>query len=230
MAKIEWDKTGEHLYENGIRNGVLYRRNADGTYGGANNPGVAWNGLTTVTESPEGAEPTDLYADDIKYLTMRSAETFGATVECYTYPDEFMECNGEASLVTGVYIAQQPRVSFGLCYRTVVGNDVQLENYGYKLHLVYGCTASPSEKGYQTINDSPEAITFSFEIKTVPENVTIQGRSDKPTSLIIIDTSKLTTPTQRANLTTLEGILYGSDNADPRLPLPAEVYSIMSAT
>lgn len=230
MAKIEWDKTGEHLYENGIRNGVLYRRNADGTYGGADNPGVAWNGLTTVTESPEGAEPTDLYADDIKYLTMRSAETFGATVECYTYPDEFMECNGEASLVTGMYIAQQPRVSFGLCYRTVIGNDVQLENYGYKLHLVYGCTASPSEKSYQTINDSPEAITFSFEISTVPENVTIQGRNDKPTSLIIIDTSKLTTTTQRANLTTLEGILYGSDNAEPRLPLPAEVYSIMSAT
>lgn len=216
MAKLVWDAIGEHFYETGVDNGVLYPQAADGTYP----KGYAWNGLTNVSESPSGAEATDLWADNIKYLSMRSAEEFGATVEAYTYPDEFAECDGSAELVDGVTIGQQPRKTFGLSYRTVMGNDTELDNHGYKLHLIYGCTASPSEKAYQTINDSPEAITFSWEMTTVPVNVT----DHKPTASIVIDSTKV----DKAKLDALKAILYGSDNEDARLPLPDEVKRLLS--
>ena len=218
MARLTWDQTGERLYETGVDRGVLYI-NSTGTY----DKGVAWNGLTGVTESPSGAEATDLYADNIKYLSMRSAETFGATIEAYTYPDEFAECDGSASLATGVTIGQQSRKTFGLCYRTQIGNDVDLNDHGYKLHLIYGCSASPSEKAYATINDSPEAITFSWELTTTPVNVT----GFKPTACIIIDSTKA----DPECLTALEDILYGTDaggSTSPRLPLPDEVKTIMT--
>lgn len=220
MPKLVWDQTGERLYETGVYRGVLYLLDESNKY----NKGVAWNGLTAVSESPSGAEATDLYADNIKYLSMRSAETFGATVEAYTYPDEFGECDGSAEIATGVLIGQQSRKTFGLCYRTVIGNDVNGNDHGYKLHLIYGATASPSEKGYSTINDSPEAITFSWEITTTPVNVT----GFKPTACLTIDSTKA----NKTDLATLEGILYGTDGADsvPRLPLPDEVAEIMSTT
>lgn len=224
--EITWDQTGERLYETGVDRGVLYPIDESNKYSN----GVAWNGLTGVTESPSGAEATDLYADNIKYLSMRSAETFGATVEAYTYPDEFAECDGSAEIATGVQIGQQSRKMFGLCYRTVLGNDTNGNDHGYKLHLIYGATASPSEKGYATINDSPEAITFSWEITTTPVNVT----GFKPTACITIDSTKAN-PT---DLATLEGILYGTaagaEGTPPavkgRLPLPDEVAEIMSTT
>lgn len=218
MARLVWDQTGDRLYETGVDRGVLYT-NGTSTY----DKGVAWNGLTGVTESPSGAEATDLYADNIKYLSMRSAETFGATIEAYTYPDEFAECDGSASLATGVTIGQQSRKTFGLCYRTQIGNDVDLNDHGYKLHLIYGCSASPSEKAYATINDSPEAITFSWELTTTPVNVT----GFKPTACIIIDSTKA----DPECLTALENILYGTDaggSTSPRLPLPDEVKTIMT--
>ena len=221
MAKLVWDQTGERLYETGVDRGVLYLLDESNKY----NKGVAWNGLTAVSESPSGAEATDLYADNIKYLSMRSAETFGATVEAYTYPDEFGECDGSAEIATGVLIGQQSRKTFGLCYRTVIGNDVNGNDHGYKLHLIYGATASPSEKGYSTINDSPEAITFSWEITTTPVNVT----GFKPTACLTIDSTKA----NKTDLATLEGILYGTDGdsgTEPRLPLPDEVAEIMSTT
>jgi len=225
MSKLVWDKTGERLYETGIDRGVLYPIQEGGLY----NKGVAWNGLTGVTESPSGAEATDLYADNIKYLSMRSAETFGATVEAYMYPDEFAECDGSAKLVEGVMIGQQSRKIFGLCYRTMLGNDVDGQDHGYKLHLIYGATASPSEKAYATINDSPEAITFSWELSTTPVNVT----GFKPTASITIDSTK-SDPTC---LAALEEILYGKDptepegldGVEPRLPLPDEVKTVMTA-
>ena len=185
--------------------------------------GVAWNGLTTVTETPSGAEATKLYADNIKYLEIRSAEEFGGTIEAYTYPDEWAECDGSAALTTGVYAGQQPRKVFGLCYRTVLGNDVDLDKHGYKLHIVYGCTASPSERSYATINDSPEAITFSWEFSSVPVNVT----GHKPVSCIVIDSTKV----DATKLATLESILYGtggSTTVAARLPLPAEIVSTLS--
>ncbi len=216
MAKLVWDAIGEHFYETGVDRGVLYPQDASGTYP----KGYAWNGLTNVSENPSGAEATDLYADNIKYLSMRSAEEFGATVEAYTYPDEFAECDGSAELVSGVHIGQQPRKTFGLSYRTVMGNDTELDNHGYKLHLIYGCTASPSEKAYQTINDSPEAITFSWEMTTVPVNVT----DHKPTASIVIDSTKV----DKAKLAALEAVLYGSDQEDARLPLPDEVKTLLS--
>ena len=216
MAKLVWDQTGERLYETGVKHGVLYIKN-NGKYEG----GVAWNGLTAVTESPSGAEATPLYADDIKYLNLISNEEFGATIEAYTYPDEFAECDGSASIATGVYIGQQNRKTFGLCYTTVLGNDEETNNYGYKLHLIYGAVASPSEKGYATINDSPEAITFSWEINTTPENVT----GFKPTASIVIDSTKA----DKAKLTALEAILYGSESEPPRLPLPDEIATLMTA-
>lgn len=226
MSKIVWDQTGERFFETGVDRGVLYPISSEGKY----TPGVAWNGLTGVTESPSGAEPTDLYADNIKYLTMRSAETFGATIEAYTYPDEFAQCDGSAEVATGVVIGQQSRKTFGLCYRTLLGNDVDGQDHGYKLHLIYGATASPSEKGYATVNDSPEAITFSWEVSTTPVNVT----GFKPTAQIVIDSTKAN-PT---DLASLEEILYGKDAGpegtpeavDPRLPLPDEVVTIMSTT
>lgn len=197
MAKIVWDQTGERLYETGVDHGVLYPIQTGGLY----NKGVAWNGLTAVTESPSGAESTAIYADNIKYLNLMSAEEFGATIEAYTYPDEFAECDGSASLAEGVIIGQQNRKLFGLCYRTLVGNDVDSNDYGYKLHLIYGCQASPSEKGYQTVNDSPEAITFSWEVSTTPVNVA----GFKPTACVTIDSTK-SDPTC---LKALEDILYG---------------------
>lgn len=215
MEKIVWDQTGERLYETGVKNGVLYVQE-NGTYP----KGVAWNGLTAVTESPSGAEPTALYADDTKYVNLVSAEEFGATIEAYTYPDEFAECDGSASITNGVYIGQQNRKTFGLSYKTTVGNDVNNNNHGYKLHLIYGAVASPSEKSYSTINDSPDAITFSWEISTTPVNVT----GHKPTALLTIDSTKVD-PTKLAKL---EDILYGSTTADARLPLPDEIVSILT--
>lgn len=217
MPKLVWDKTGERLYETGVKQGVLYPIDNKGTYP----KGVAWNGLTNVTESPSGAEATALYADDIKYLNLISTEEFGGTIEAYTYPDEFAECDGSASLATGVYIGQQPRKTFGFSYRTTLGNDVDNNNYGYKLHLVYGALASPSEKAYSTINDSPEAITFSWEFSTTPVNVT----GFKPTACITIDSTKV----DPQKLAALEAILYGGDEAEARLPLPDEVAQIITA-
>ena len=219
MSKLVWDKTGERLYETGVKQGVLYLLGSGGTY----TKGVAWNGLTNVTESPSGAEATPLYADDIKYLNLMSTEEFGGTIEAYTYPDEFAECDGSASLVNGVYIGQQARKTFGFCYRTTLGNDVDNNNYGYKLHLVYGALASPSEKAYGTINDSPEAITFSWEFSTTPVNVT----GHKPTASITIDSTKV----DAEKLAALEKILYGddADSTEARLPLPDEVAQIMTA-
>ena len=216
MSKIVWDAIGEHTFETGVRNGVLYLKDAEGAYSN----GVAWNGLTSVSESPEGAEPTDLYADDIKYLTLMSAENFKATIEAYTYPVEFEECDGSATIAKGVVIGQQSRKPFGLCYRTSIGNDTDGNEHGYKLHIVYGCQASPSEKQYSTINDSPEAITFSWEVSTTPVNVT----GKKPTATLIVDSTK----TDKAKLTALEAILYGSEQTEPRLPLPDEIATLMT--
>lgn len=217
MSKLVWDKTGERLYETGVKQGVLYPQAAGGTYP----KGVAWNGLTNVTESPSGAEATALYADDIKYLNLMSTEEFGGTIEAYTYPDEFAECDGSAALADGVYIGQQSRKTFGFCYRTTLGNDVDNNAHGYKLHLVYGALASPSEKAYATINDSPEAITFSWEFSTTPVNVT----GFKPTASITIDSTKV----NAEKLAALEAILYGDADNEARLPLPDEVAQIMTA-
>ena len=219
MSRITWDNTGERYYETGVKMGVLYPIQAGGVY----TKGVAWNGLTAVTESPSGAEATALYADDFKYLNLMSNEEFGATIEAYTYPDEFAECDGSAALSTGVMIGQQKRKTFGLCYRTTLGNDVDGSDYGYKLHLIYGCLAAPSEKAYATINDSPEAITFSWEVSTTP--VSVSGF--KPTSQITIDSTKV----DETKLKKLEDILYGKDgdpSAEPKLPLPDEVAAIFS--
>lgn len=218
MSRLVWDRTGERLYETGVKNGVLYIP-ASGVY----SKGVAWNGLTAVTESPSGAEATALYADDIKYLSLMSTEEFGATIEAYTYPDEFAECDGSADIADGVTIGQQTRKTFGLCYKTTIGNDVDGNGYGYKLHIIYGALASPSEKAYATINDSPEAITFSWEITTTPVNVT----GAKPTASLVIDSTKAD-PTK---LAALEDILYGKDgdgSAEPRLPLPDEIKTLMA--
>ena len=207
MGKLVWDKDGERLYETGVRNGVLYVRDSNGAYLN----GVAWNGLTSVSESPEGAEATALYADDIKYLNLISNEDFKATIEAYTYPEEFEQCDGTAALATGVNIGQQARKTFGLSYRTTIGNDIENNDYGYKLHCIYGALASPSEKAYETINDSPEAITFSWEINTTPVNVKdINGRKFKPTALLTVDSTKV----NAAKLAALEAILYGTDEFD----------------
>ena len=221
MSRIVWDKTGERYYETGVKMGVLYPIQDGGVY----NKGVAWNGLTAVTESPSGAEATPLYADDIKYLNLISNEEFGCTIEAYTYPDEFAECDGSAALAAGVMIGQQKRKTFGLSYRTAFGNDVDGTDHAYKLHLVYGCLAAPSEKAYATINDSPEAITFSWEVTTTPVSV----KGFKPTSQITIDSTKV----NPEKLTALETILYGKDAgpaeaADPRLPLPDEIATLLS--
>lgn len=224
MSKIVWDKTGERFYETGVDHGVLYPIQEGGLY----NKGVAWNGLTAVSESPSGAESTAVYADNIKYLNLVSAEEFGATIEAYTYPDEFAECDGSATPVAGVVIGQQSRKMFGLCYRTMIGNDVDGQEHGYKLHLIYGAQASPSEKGYQTINDSPEAITFSWEVTTTPINVT----GYKPTASLTVDSTKV----NAEQLAALEAILYGKDptepegmdGVEPRLPLPDEVITLLT--
>lgn len=215
--KLVWDQTGERYYETGVKNCALYVQSSDGSYP----KGVAWNGVTGITESPSGAEQTALYADDIKYLSLMSAEEFGATIEAYMYPDEFGECDGSAELAKGAYIGQQARKTFGLVYKTTLGNDVDGNDKGYKLHLVYGALSSPSEKGFTSINDSPEAIIFSWEITTTP--VTVTGH--KPTAIVTIDSTKAD-PTK---LAALETILFGSENADARLPLPDEIATTLAA-
>ena len=217
MSKINWDLTGQRLYETGVDRGVLYPIQADGTY----SLGVPWNGLTAVTESPSGAEATALYADNIKYLNLVSAEDFGCTIEAYMYPDEFAECDGSASIAEGVTIGQQSRKIFGLAYRTLIGNDVDANNHGYKIHLIYGCLASPSEKSYATVNDSPEAITFSWEVSSTPVNVD----GFKPTAIVTIDSTK----TAANKLAAVEAALYGTDGADAYLPLPDEIVALMAA-
>lgn len=218
MAVLTWDGSGQKKYENGISKGVLYKKNSATP---AVWEGVAWNGLTSVTESPEGADKTDLWADNIKYASMRAAETFGGTIEAYTYPPEFESCNGEASLSTGIVIGQQTREPFGLCYRTEQGNDSDGANYGYKLHLVYNCTCSPSERAYETINDSPDAITFSWEFDSTP----IEVAGHKATSCIVIDSTKVA----QAKMTALENALYGTANATAYLPSPAQILTILSS-
>lgn len=217
MAKLVWDETGKRLYETGVSKGVLYVQADDGTYGN----GVAWNGLTAVNESPSGAEATPLYADDIKYLELTSTEEYGASIEAYTYPEEFEQCDGSAELGAGVTIGQQPRKPFGFCYRTLIGNDVKNNDYGYKIHIVYGAKAAPSEKAYQTVNDSPEAITFSWELTTTPVNV----EGHKPTACVTIDSTKV----DAAKLTSIEEALYGSDTKEPKLLLPDEIAAILKA-
>jgi hypothetical protein len=217
MPKIVWDKTGERFYETGVDRGVLYVQDDQGKYP----MGVPWNGLTGVTESPTGAEPTPLYADNIKYLNLTSVEEFEANIEAYTYPEEFEECDGSAELAPGVTLGQQPRKTFGLCYRTKLGNDLEGEDYGYKLHLIYGAKAAPSDKGYETINDTPDAITFSWDITTTPVPVT----GFKPTASLVVDSTKVAPE----KLAALEEILYGSEEEDARLPLPDEVLTIINA-
>lgn len=219
MVAITWDQIGKRVYETGVDRGVLYLPSTTGVY----NTGFAWNGLTTVTEAPSGAEASAQYADNIKYLNLVSAEEFGATIEAFTYPDEFAQCDGTAVMDPGVYIGQQGRRMFGLSYRTQVGNDLAGTDYGYKLHLLYGAQAAPSEKAYATINDSPEAITFSWELTTSPVPVT----GFKPTALLTVDSTKV----NAADLTALESMLYGkASGASPKLPLPGEVVALFSTT
>ena len=223
MAKLLWDKTGERLYETGVKKVVLYVAGEAGTDGkvDAYGKGVAWNGVTAISESPSGAEATPLYADDIKYLNLVSAEEFGASIEAYTYPDEFAECDGSAELVDGVRLGQQARKQFGLSYVTTLGNDEKGNELGYKIHIIYGCLAAPSEKAYNTINDSPEAITFSWEITTTP--VEVEGF--KPTASIVIDSTKV----DATKLAALEAVLHGGTDTEARLPLPAEIKTLLSA-
>lgn len=216
MTQLTWDVSGERLYETGIKKAVIYPQDALGAYP----KGYAWNGITGITESPSGAEASPIYADDTKYLNLISAEEFGATVEAYTYPDEFAICDGSAELAVGVLIGQQARSAFGLAYRTSLGNDIEGSDYGYKLHLIYGAMAAPSERAYATINDSPEAITFSWELTTIPVAVT----DLKPTACLIIDSSKVSAE----NLATLEEMLYGTSGADPYLPLPDVIATIFA--
>lgn len=220
MAELVWDQTGERFYETGVDHGVLYIPDGTGAYVN----GVAWNGLTTITESPSGAEANPQYADNIKYLNLMSTEEFGFTLEAFTYPPEFQEFDGLGTVVDspGVVIAQQARGVFGLSYRTRLGNDLEGDDHGYKLHLVYGCQASPSEKAYNTVNDTPEAITFSWEVTTTPVAVT----GFRPTSLLVID-STLADPTA---LAALEVILYGAAATDPALPLPDAVIAALDTT
>lgn len=213
--RLKWDQTGEKIYETGVSNGVLYPQNGDGSY----DNGVAWNGLTSVNESPSGAEPTKIYADNIPYLTLISAEEFGATVEAYMYPDKFAECDGSAEIAEGVTIGQQDHKPFGLVYKTILGNDTEKNAYGYKLHIIYGATASPSEKSYSTVNDSPEAATLSWELTTTP----VEVADYKPTASITIDSTKA----DKEKLKALEDILFGSEESEARLPLPDEIITLM---
>ena len=217
MAELKWDNPGERYYETGVKNSILYVQDAEGNYP----KGVAWNGITAITESPSGAESTPLYADDTKYLNLISNEEFGATIEAYTYPDEFAECDGTAELAEGIKLGQQPRKQFGLCYLTTLGNDLKKNDYGYKLHLVYGCTAAPSEKGYATINDSPEAITFSWEVSTTPVDVP----GFKPTAHIEIDSTKV----KPEDLAKIKAKLWGSASEEATLPLPNEIKTLITA-
>lgn len=218
MTRVTWDAVGSRLYETGVDRGVLYKRNSSGLY----TTGYPWNGLYTVTESPSGAEATPQYADNIKYLNLLSVEEFGGTIEAFTYPDQFGECDGSASPETGLYVGQQTRKTFGLSYRTILGNDTQLNDHGYKLHLVYGALAAPSEKAFNTVNDSPEAITFSWEFTTTPVPVT----GLKPTASMVIDSTKVNS----GALATLEDFLYGTSGTDPSLPLPDAVIALFSGT
>lgn len=217
MPKLVFDKSGERLYETGVDRGVLYVQDETGAYP----TGVVWNGLINVNEAPSGAESTPLYADNIKYLQLLSAEEFGATIEAYTYPDEFEVCDGSAELAEGITIGQQDRKTFGMCYRTIVGNDVKGNNLGYKLHLIYGAIAAPSEKAYQTVNDSPEAITFSWEITTTP--VEVSGH--KPTASLVIDSTKVSAE----SLKKIEDALYGNGSGSAKLPLPDEILELIAA-
>ena len=216
MARLIWDKTGERLYEAGVSNGVLYLQKTDGSY----DIGVAWNGLTAVNENPTGAEANSMYADNKKYAVIRSAEELGGTIEAYTYPDEFFQCDGSAEIIPGAYIKQQKRTPFGLVYKTLIGNDTEELDHGYKIHLIYGATASPSEKAYETINDSPDGIIFSWEYETIPTEVP----GYKPTSSIELDSTKI----NRDKLKAIEDILFGTENTDPRLPSPAEIIEILN--
>ena len=213
--KLVWDATGERHYETGLSKGALYPQDNLGNYG----KGVVWNGLTGATESPSGAESTDLYADDSKYASLRSAEKLNVTIEAYTYPDEFADCDGSREIAPGVTIGQQDRTPFGLTYRTQYASDTDKE--GYKLHILYGCTATPSERGYSTVNDSPEAITFSWELDTNPVNV----EGYKPTSVMTITSTKVSKETMKK----IEDILYGTDTEEPRLILPDEIIQILAA-
>lgn len=221
--KIVWDQVGERLYETGVSKGVLYPMK-----NGAYSAGVAWNGLTAVNETPSGAEPTALYADDIKYLNIMSTEEYAATIEAYMYPEEFEECDGSKSIAPGVVIGQQNRTSFGLSYVTKIGNDTDGSDHGYKIHLVYGCLASPSERGHATVNESLEAMTLSWSVSTTPVEVPVlvDGKKTfKPTSTVVIDSTKV----KAAELTKLEDMLYGSETADPKLPLPEELATIFTS-
>ena len=215
MAKLVFNNVGERLFETGVKNGVLYVMGDDGAY----ENGVVWNGLTAVTESPSGAETTPLYADDVKYVVIYAAEEFGATVEAYTYPEEFEQCDGSAAISEGITIGQQTRKSFGMCYKTSVGNDVQGQDYGYKIHIIYGAKAAPSEKSYSTINDSPEAVTFSWELSTVP--VPVEGHN--PTATMVIDSTRV--PAEKMAL--IEAKLYGSEDSEATLPLPNEILDLI---
>ena len=229
MAVLKWDQTGEKLYETGTKKGVLYPY--DSTKTGENqhpySPGVVWNGLTSVSESPDGGDANDIYADDIKYLSLRGVENFGGTIEAYMFPDEWAEIDGSVSLMSGVVIGQQPRKTFGFSYVSTIGNDTDLDSHGYKIHLIYGASASPSEKSYETINDSPEPIQFSWEFTTVPVDVT----GHKPTALLTIDSTKFPkgeNGAQNAKLKALEDALYGTENTEPYLPLPNEVIALLT--
>lgn len=226
MAALKWDETGDRKFETGTKKGVLFVADPTQTNGYA--AGVAWNGLTAVTESNSGAEETALWADDIKYASLRSAEEFGATIEAYQCPPEFYQCDGSASLVPGVVVNLQGRKSFAFSYVTTIGNDVLGNDYGYKIHIIYGATASPSERAYQTINDSPDAITLSWEVTTQPTNIEIDGTTLKPTAHLIIDSTQFTTEAQKAKLTAFEEYLYGSSSASSTLPLPALVASMLA--
>jgi len=218
MSKLIWDKTGERLYETGISNGVIYVRDSKGKYG----TGVAWNGLTAVNENPSGAEATALYADNIKYLNLISNEEFGATIEAYTYPDEFKLCNGETELATGFYIGQQKRSTFGMVYKSLIGNDTDGTDYGYKLHFVYGATVAPSQNNHATVNESPEANTFSWELSTTP----VEMNGYKPVAHCYVDSTKV----DATKLATLEAKIFGDDSTEPSLPLPDEIATILGTT
>lgn len=218
MAALVWDQTGERLYETGTDHGVLFVQSDDGTY----LPGVAWNGLTAVTESPSGAEATALYADNIKYLNLISAEEFAATIEAYTYPDEFAPCDGSAEIEAGVSVGQQIRKAFAFSYRTIVGNDVAGDAHGYKLHIIYGCKATPSDKGYQSVNDTPDAISFSWDISTTPEAVPVNNL--RPTATVVIDSTKA----DATMMKTLEDTLYGTASEESKLPTIQEIIDMFT--
>lgn len=218
MARAVWDVTGEKLYETGVSNGMLYVVGGDGKYG----KGVAWSGLSKVTEKPSGAEANAIYADNQKYLNLIAAEEFGATVEAYQYPDEFQECDGSKEIAPGVYAGQQDRKTFGMSYRTLIGSDTENTNHGYKVHIIYGALAAPSERAYGTVNNNPEAISFSWDVSTTPVNVP----DSKPTAVLTIDSTKTTKEKMKA----LEDILYGTESDEPKLPLPEEVIALMKDT